>query len=90
MALRMSPTNKRDKEKLRQLRLGREDTINWIIMGIGNANQTKNFTTTAQILSIIRDESLHQSLYVDNYLKSSQQNDLECHQISVTNSNSNT
>lgn len=90
MALRMSPTNKRDKERLRQLRLRREDTINRIIMGIRNANQTKNFTTTGQILSIIRDESLHQRLYVDNYLKSSQQNDLECHQISVTNSNSNT
>jgi len=43
-------------------------------MGIRNANQTKNFTTTGQILTIIRDESLDQRLYVDNYLKNCQQN----------------
>ncbi len=64
MALRVSPTNQRDKERLRQLQLKREkeqDKIIRIIKGTKKypANQgkvkIKYLTTIGQILAIIRD-----------------------------------
>ena len=63
VALRMSPTNRRDKEKLRQSQLRREeqDRIIRIIKGTKKypANQgkvkIKYFTTIGQILAIIHD-----------------------------------
>jgi len=64
MALRVSPTNQRDKERLRQLQLKREkeqDKIIRIIKGTKKypANQgkvkIKYLTTIGQILAIIHD-----------------------------------
>jgi hypothetical protein len=64
MALRVSPTNQRDKERLRQLQLKREeqDKIIRIMKGTKKypVNQgkvkIKYFTTIGQILAIIHDE----------------------------------
>ena len=39
-----------------------------------NDNEIESFKRQAEQVTIIRDESLHQRLYVDNYLKNCQQN----------------
>jgi hypothetical protein len=71
MALRMSPTSKRDKEKLRQLKL-REEQEN-------NQDYKGNKEVVSQSIKASRNEMnisqlfRNQRLYFDTYLKTCQQ-----------------
>src|ERR1700693_4220664 len=76
MALRMQPTNKRDKERLRQLQLRREeqDRIIRIIKGEGSnlsIDTSQNKVNISQLFHNRR--SPHQRPYIDSHPKICQQ-----------------